>query len=58
MSDTGVPTIGRAPRYANAYIATGHSMLGIAMATGTGKLVTELIAGDEPHIDPLPYQPK
>ena len=41
----------------NAWVASGHSMLGISMATGTGRLVSELINGSAPHVDPEPYRP-
>jgi D-amino-acid dehydrogenase len=30
-------------------------MLGLSMATATGKLVAELLSGDKPHLDPGPY---
>jgi D-amino-acid dehydrogenase len=50
-----LPIIGRAPNQRNLVIATGHGMSGISMATGTGKLVTEIITGREPHIDPAAF---
>jgi glycine/D-amino acid oxidase-like deaminating enzyme len=41
---------------ADAYVlATGHGMSGISMATSTGKLVTEIITGRRPHIDPAAF---
>jgi D-amino-acid dehydrogenase len=55
MTYDGVPIIDRLPSYDNAYLAAGHNMLGISMATGTGKLVSELVTDAEPHIDPQPY---
>ena len=36
-------------------LATGHGMQGISMATGTGKLVTDIITGRTPHIDPTAF---
>jgi D-amino-acid dehydrogenase len=30
-------------------------MLGISMAPGTGKLISELVTGAAPHLDPAPY---
>jgi D-amino-acid dehydrogenase len=33
-------------------------MMGITMAPSTGRLVTELITGAAPHIDPAPYSIK
>jgi D-amino-acid dehydrogenase len=58
MTDTGIPIIGPAPRVPNAYIAAGHSMLGISMAPGTGRLIAELISGSDPHVDAEPYAPR
>ncbi|GAA4436694.1 NAD(P)/FAD-dependent oxidoreductase [Bremerella cremea] len=57
MTWDSLPIIGRAPRLENAFLATGHNMLGLSMATATGKLVAELVTHASPHIDPLPYSP-
>lgn len=43
MSSTGTPTIERSRKFKNLVIATGHGMLGLSMAPGTGKLVTEIM---------------
>jgi D-amino-acid dehydrogenase len=56
MTSDGIPRIGQAPRCRNVWIAAGHSMLGLSMGTGTGKLVAELISGQQPHLDPVPYR--
>lgn len=50
-----LPVIGRAPNQRNLVIATGHGMSGISMATSTGKLVSEIITGCAPHIDPTAF---
>jgi D-amino-acid dehydrogenase len=50
------PIIDRAPGLANVLIAAGHNMLGLSMAPATGRLVTELLTGAQPHIDPAPYR--
>ena len=55
MTYDGMPIISRAPAAENIFIAAGHNMLGLSMATGTGNLVAELITGETPHIDPSPY---
>jgi D-amino-acid dehydrogenase len=39
-------------------IAAGHNMLGVSMAPATGRLVTELLTGQQPHLDPTPYSAK
>jgi D-amino-acid dehydrogenase len=58
MVPDGKPIIGRAPGLANVLVAAGHGMLGLSMAPATGKLVSELLLGTPPHIDPLPYSAK
>lgn len=55
MTYDGLPIIDRAPALGNVLIAAGHNMLGLSMATGTGKLVAELLGGATPHLDPAPY---
>jgi len=57
MTYDGRPIIGATPRRSNVWIATGHNMLGLTLATGTGQLVAELVTGARPHIDPTPYLP-
>jgi D-amino-acid dehydrogenase len=56
MTFDGLPVIDRSPAMANVMIAAGHNMLGLSMATATGKLVAELLGGEKPHIDSLPYR--
>jgi D-amino-acid dehydrogenase len=58
MTYDGLPVIDRAPAMGNVLIAAGHNMLGLSMATATGKLVAELLAGVKPHVDPEPYSLK
>ena len=55
MTYDGKPIIDRSPVMENVYVAAGHSMIGMATAPATGKLVAELLAGQQPHIDPRPY---
>ena len=55
MTWDGKPIIDKSPALSNAWIAAGHNMLGLSTATGTGRLLTELLSGAEPHIDPSPY---
>ena len=55
MVHDDLPIIGRGPKHRNLVIASGHGMSGISMATGTGKLVSEIIGGGEPHIDPTAF---
>ena len=46
-SADGLPYIGRAGKYTNLIVATGHSMMGLSLGAGTGKLVKELL-NEEP----------
>lgn len=55
MTYDGLPVIDRSPAMGNVIIAAGHNMLGLSMATATGKLVTEMLCDEKPHIDPAPY---
>jgi D-amino-acid dehydrogenase len=57
MTYDDLPVIGRAPRFRNLILATGHGMLGITMAPATGRLVAEIVCGVPPHIDPRPFDP-
>lgn len=57
MTWDSLPIIGRTPRLKNAFLATGHNMLGLSMATSTGKLVAELMTQMPTHIDAEPYSP-
>ena len=45
-----------ARRIENVLIAAGHNMLGLSMATATGKLVAELAEGGRCHVDPSFYR--
>lgn len=50
-SPDGMPYIGRFRRYANLSAATGHAMMGVTLAPVTGRLMAEILSGDEPSID-------
>ncbi len=54
-SADGLPYIGRVKKYSNLTIATGHSMLGLSLGAGTGKLVDEIINGKAPSMDLSPF---
>jgi D-amino-acid dehydrogenase len=55
MTYDGLPFIGRAPRVKNAFLAAGHGMLGVSTSPATGKLLSELIVGAEPHLKASAY---
>ncbi|HQX58823.1 MAG: D-amino acid dehydrogenase [Rhodoferax sp.] len=50
MTPDGTPIIG-ATRYDNLLLSTGHGTLGWTMATGTGRVMADLISGRTPDID-------
>ena len=52
-----LPYIGRWPATQGLWIAAGHEGLGIMTATGTGRLLADLITGRPPIIDPRPFDP-
>lgn len=56
MTCDGLPIIDRSPRMENVMIAAGHNMMGLTMAPGTGKLISEILSGEDPHVDPYPYR--
>lgn len=56
MTWDGLPYIDATPRFSNVWVAAGHNMLGLSMGAATGRLVSELINGEQPHIDPKPYR--
>ena len=56
MTCDGLPIIDRSPCLENVMIAAGHNMLGLTMAPGTGKLISEILSGEAPHVDPNPYR--
>lgn len=57
LSPDGVPYIGRSSKCKNLTIATGHAMMGYSMATGTGKLVSEIISERPLSMDMAAFSP-
>lgn len=53
-SADGLPIIDRAPGISNLTIATGHSMLGMALSSVSGHLVTDIIENRDPVVDIVP----
>ncbi|MBX2962198.1 MAG: FAD-dependent oxidoreductase [Cyclobacteriaceae bacterium] len=56
-SPDGLPYIGRSEKISNLVLATGHSMMGLSLGPGTGKLVTELLNREELSIDISAFDP-
>jgi D-amino-acid dehydrogenase len=55
MTPDTLPIIGPVPHCPNAFLATGHNMIGLTLAPATGQLITHLITGHTPALDPTPY---
>lgn len=54
-SADGLPYIGRVKNYDNVTVATGHSMLGLSLGAGTGKLVNEILNREPASMDINPF---
>lgn len=57
MTWDSLPVIGRVPAIQNAFLCTGHNMLGLSLAPASGKLLAEIVAGRPTHIPRAPYCP-
>jgi D-amino-acid dehydrogenase len=49
-SPDGLPYLGRTQRWSNVVVATGHAMMGLSLAPGTGRLVAAVIGEREPEV--------
>ena len=54
-SADGLPYIGRIKKFKNIIVATGHSMLGLSLGAGTGKLVSEIANEKVESMDIAPF---
>jgi D-amino-acid dehydrogenase len=50
VSPDGMPYIGRTQRWKNLTVATGHAMMGLSLAPATGKIVTDVLAGEKSSV--------
>jgi len=57
MTWDSLPIIGRVPGMANASLCTGHNMLGLSLAPASGRLLAEIVSGDEQHIAAEAFSP-
>ena len=53
----GLPIVGHADGVANLVLATGHAMLGIALAPVTGEIVADLVTGAQARHEIVPFSP-
>jgi len=56
-SPDGLPYIGRSKKISNLVLATGHSMMGLSLGPGTGRLVAELLNHEELSMDISAFDP-
>lgn len=54
----GVPMVGFSKKWSNLVYNTGHQMLGLQSAPGSGRLAADLIMGRKPLVDPRPFRPE
>jgi glycine/D-amino acid oxidase-like deaminating enzyme len=54
----GVPGIGKIDRVPGFILAAGFSGHGFGIGPGSGHLIADIVTGDEPIVDPKPYDPK
>ncbi len=52
----GMPVIGRAAGRGDVWLATGHQMAGLKTAPATGLLLAQLMSGETPGFDPVPFR--
>ncbi len=57
-SPDGLPYIGRSKSLKNLVFATGHSMMGLSLGPGTGKLVSEIINQEKTSIEISAFEPE
>jgi D-amino-acid dehydrogenase len=53
----GLPVLGAAPKFSNAFFAFGNSHFGMSAGPVMGKVIAEIIAGRTPSIDLTPFRP-
>ena len=53
----GLPVIGRPFGVEPLVLATGHARKGLSLSPITGRLVAELIVGEKPSLDLMPFSP-
>ena len=57
MTWDSLPVIGPVPKVGNAFLATGHNMLGLSLAPATGRLIAEMICNQKTCIDASAFLP-
>lgn len=52
------PVIGEAPRHKGLWFNFGHAHHGLTLGPVTGRLLAEMMTGEQPLTDPTPYSPR
>lgn len=52
-----LPIIGRMPGQQGVWCAFGHAHQGLTLGPTTGRLLAEMMVGEQPFVSPEPYQP-
>jgi glycine/D-amino acid oxidase-like deaminating enzyme len=55
VTPDAVPVISAAPTVPGFYLATGFSGHGFGIGPAAGRLMADLVVGDQPIVDPTPY---
>ncbi|WP_109471912.1 NAD(P)/FAD-dependent oxidoreductase [Ornithinimicrobium cavernae] len=50
LTPDGLPVIGRVDGCPNAYVASGHGMLGLTLAPATAEVITAMVTGQAPGV--------
>ncbi len=53
-----LPIVGQAPRHAGLWFDFGHQHHGFTLGPVCGRLIAELMTGEQPFTDPSPYRPE
>jgi glycine/D-amino acid oxidase-like deaminating enzyme len=53
-----LPVLGPDPRAPGLLHACGHEGAGVGLATGTGHLLAQVLAGEQPQLDLAPFRPE
>ena len=53
-----LPIIGPTPGASSLWCAFGHGHQGLTNGPATGRMISEMMSGETPFIDPTPYRPE
>jgi D-amino-acid dehydrogenase len=51
-----LPVMGMAPRHRGLWLDFGHQHLGFTLGPACGRLLAEMMTGEEPFANPDPYR--